>query len=166
MLDHREITLQCALRTHLHCKNGNVCLCVCVYCQSVVQSHVQKFFQVTTSVLTYSNIFPTQIRMILSISLMITLCHFLKLHMLISLTCRCEAGDLAGKFGTLSPNSDLNVLDTTGSLTLTGRYSIIGRSVVVHSNTDGTNFECGTIQLVQHQGDTGTCICYPTHPSL
>ena len=60
---------------------------------------------------------------------------------------RCEAGDLAGKFGALTPHNDLNVVDSTGDLTLTGPYSIVGRSVVVHSNVDGTNFECGTIQL-------------------
>jgi len=57
----------------------------------------------------------------------------------------CEAGDLAGKFGPLDSGGQINVVDTTGQLVLDGRYSIIGRSVVIHA-VDGTNFECGTIR--------------------
>ena len=71
---------------------------------------------------------------------------------------RCEAGDLAGKFGPLMPHVDLDVTDSTGQLTLSGPLSIIGRSVVVHSSVDGSNFECGTIQLVEQTDATGRYI--------
>lgn len=60
-------------------------------------------------------------------------------------TPRCEAGDLAGKFGRLDSTGRIDVVDTTGQLVLDGRYSIIGRSVVIHA-VDGSNFECGTIR--------------------
>ena len=50
---------------------------------------------------------------------------------------------------------DVNVVDSTGNLMLTGPLSIIGRSVVVHSSVDGTNFECGTIQLAEQRDATG-----------
>jgi len=74
--------------------------------------------------------------------------HFLLLHnksLPSTNTPRCEAGDLAGKFGPLDSGGQINVVDTTGQLVLDGRYSIIGRSVVIHA-VDGTNFECGTIR--------------------
>ncbi len=45
---------------------------------------------------------------------------------------RCEAGDLAGKFGRLSVSGQVDEVDMTGTLFLEGRFSIIGRSVVVH----------------------------------
>ena len=69
---------------------------------------------------------------------------------------RCEAGDLAGKFGNLMPSVDVDVTDVTGELQLSGPYSIIGRSLVIHSPSDGSNFECGTVKLVEHPGDTGS----------
>ena len=57
----------------------------------------------------------------------------------------CEAGDLAGKFGPLTMDGQVDVTDTTGQLVLNGRYSIIGRSVVVHVQ----GLECGTIRSVE-----------------
>ena len=53
------------------------------------------------------------------------------------------------------PHVNVNVTDSTGQLTLSGNLSIVGRSVVVHSSGDGSNFECGTIQLVKQTDDTG-----------
>ena len=53
------------------------------------------------------------------------------------------------------PDVDVNVIDSTGNLTLSGSLSIVGRSIVVHSSVDGTNFECGTIQLVEQTDITG-----------
>ncbi len=58
--------------------------------------------------------------------------------------CRCEAGDLAGKFGLLMPNTLFNMTDETGNLFLRDTNSIVGRSVVIHRH-DGSTFECGTI---------------------
>ena len=74
---------------------------------------------------------------------------------MVSLLGRCEAGDLAGKFGPLMQHNNLDVVDSTGQLTLSGPLSILGRSVVVHSSVDGSNFECGTIQLANvNQAET------------
>ena len=60
---------------------------------------------------------------------------------------RCEAGDLSGKFGYLMNGVDIDVVDNTSTLFLRGRYSIVGRSVVIHSHVDPfPNFECATIR--------------------
>lgn len=67
----------------------------------------------------------------------------------LSLSSRCEAGDLAGKFGRLSADGDFSGTDDTGTLFLEGRYSIVGRSIVIHSAVDGSNFECGTIRSIE-----------------
>ena len=67
---------------------------------------------------------------------------------------RCEAGDLAGKFGPIDGTNGIgqvNVTDTTGQLRLEGPISIIGRSVVIH-DVDGSNFECGTIRSMRDIG--------------
>lgn len=53
------------------------------------------------------------------------------------------------------PHVNLDVVDSTDQLALSGPQSIVGRSVVVHSNIDGSNFECGTIQLVELTDATG-----------
>ena len=74
---------------------------------------------------------------------------------MVSLFGRCEAGDLAGKFGPLVQHNNLDVVDSTGQLALSGPLSILGRSVVVHSSVDGSNFECGTIQLANQAKKTG-----------
>ena len=44
--------------------------------------------------------------------------------------------------------------DTTGFLALSGRYSIVGRSLVIHRHDDGSNFECGTIRYVDEEAGT------------
>ena len=59
---------------------------------------------------------------------------------------RCEAGDLARKFGPLPPDGKLNIMDTTGQIDLEGLYSIVGRSVVIHEEGSHDYFECGTIR--------------------
>ncbi len=51
-----------------------------------------------------------------------------------------------GKFGPLVPDTPLDMVDTTGSFTLRGQFSVIGRSVVIHNAVDGSNFVCGTIR--------------------
>ena len=69
-------------------------------------------------------------------------------------THRCEAGDLAGRFGPIDGTNgvgQVDVTDNTGELQLEGIYSIIGRSVVIH-DVDGSNFECGTIRSVRDIG--------------
>jgi hypothetical protein len=53
------------------------------------------------------------------------------------------------------PHVNLDVTDSTGHFGLSGPQSIVGRSVVVHSSVDGSNFECGTIQLVEQTDATG-----------
>ena len=73
---------------------------------------------------------------------------------------RCEVGDLAGKFGAIPLDGRINVTDMTGLLSLQGRYSIIGRSVVIHRHDDGTNFVCGTIRLMEEQQGLFTSVVY------
>jgi len=61
--------------------------------------------------------------------------------------CRCEAGDLSGKFGLISPSGSVDRVDNTSSLFLRGRFSIIGRSLVIHeANQHANNFECANIR--------------------
>jgi len=57
----------------------------------------------------------------------------------------CEAGDLAGKFGPLQ-TGDFSFIDTDPELQLTGRFGVIGRSVVVHA-PGGARIACGNIIL-------------------
>ena len=65
-------------------------------------------------------------------------------------TCRCEAGDLEGKFGSLSPDGQVDVVDDTGDLNLSGRYSIVGRHI--HDNVDSTvHLACSTIRLLNQK---------------
>lgn len=52
----------------------------------------------------------------------------------------CEVGDLSGKVGNLTSGT-FNYIDTTGDLTLFGRYGIIGRSIKIHGDED----VCATI---------------------
>ncbi len=54
----------------------------------------------------------------------------------------CELGDLSGKFGRLNSSGRLEVTDPT--LSLYGRLSIVGRSVVVHRG-DTSRFVCANI---------------------
>ena len=47
-------------------------------------------------------------------------------------------------------SGQIDVMDTSGQLSLTGRYSIVGRPLVIHqSDMDPTHLECGTIRLVE-----------------
>lgn len=59
----------------------------------------------------------------------------------------CEIGDLTGKFGQLSNGVSYSV-DDSDLLELGGMLGIVGRSIVVHSATDGANFVCGTIRSI------------------
>ena len=52
----------------------------------------------------------------------------------------CEVGDLSGKLGKLTAGTATYV-DTTGQLSLYGRYGIIGRSIKIHGSED----VCATI---------------------
>ena len=61
---------------------------------------------------------------------------------------RCEVGDLENKFGSLQVSGQFEGIDTSGQLALTGRYSIIGRPLIIHeSDTDPGHLECATIRL-------------------
>lgn len=57
----------------------------------------------------------------------------------------CEAGDLSGKFGPLR-QGEFAFIDSDSELQLSGRYGIIGRSVVIHE-ADGTRIACANIIL-------------------
>jgi len=60
---------------------------------------------------------------------------------------RCEAGDLSNKWGYVEPNVNIDVVDNTSTLFLRGRYSIVGRSIVIHSHiAPYPNFACATIR--------------------
>ena len=63
----------------------------------------------------------------------------------------CEVGDISGKFGNLNDStSSLTLMDD--SITLYGLYSIIGRSVVLH--TDGSRYICANIGYPDESDDT------------
>ena len=57
----------------------------------------------------------------------------------------CEAGDLSGKFGNLRPGN-FTFVDSDPELQLSGRYSIIGRSIVIHPPGHG-HLACANIHL-------------------
>ena len=57
----------------------------------------------------------------------------------------CEAGDLTGKFGNLTVGN-FSFVDNDPELKLRGRYSIIGRSVVIHPPGHG-HLACANIHL-------------------
>ena len=57
----------------------------------------------------------------------------------------CEAGDLAGKFGDLAAGN-FAFVDNDQELQLRGRFSIIGRSVVIHPPDHG-HLACANIHL-------------------
>ena len=61
-------------------------------------------------------------------------------------------GDLEGKFGPLPPDGQVDVVDDTGELNLSGRYSIIGRPINIHDNVDSTvHLACSTIRLLNQK---------------
>lgn len=59
----------------------------------------------------------------------------------------CEIGDLVGKLGVIPANGMLSAMDTTGMLSLFGRYGIIGRSVKIHLVNNHHQDACATIRL-------------------
>ncbi|KAJ0033194.1 hypothetical protein NQD34_000301 [Periophthalmus magnuspinnatus] len=56
-----------------------------------------------------------------------------------------EVGDLSGKFGMLTGLNELQDVFSDANLPLTGPYSIVGRSVVVHY-TNGSRMRCANIR--------------------
>ena len=56
-----------------------------------------------------------------------------------------EVGDLSGKFDTLSTRNFIQKDETDWNLPLFGRYSIVGRSIVIHRKTSGSRWVCATI---------------------
>lgn len=72
---------------------------------------------------------------------------------------RCGAGDLAGKFGLLMPGQNFSVVDNTGMLMLEGINSIVGRSVVIHSNQGRSDFVCGTVRRSEELTGTYIYVC-------
>jgi len=58
---------------------------------------------------------------------------------------RCEAGDLSGKFGPLTAGN-FTYVDTDPEFQLEGRYSIVGRSVIIHP-PGGGHLACGNVYL-------------------
>lgn len=70
----------------------------------------------------------------------------------------CEVGDLSGKFGGLSGQSSLATY-TDSTLSLSGIYSIIGRSVVIHRQ-NGSRFVCANIGYPPGSVDTFSTILY------
>lgn len=57
----------------------------------------------------------------------------------------CEAGDLSGKFGKLK-QGQFSFIDSDPLLQLSGRYGIVGRSVVIHA-PGGKRVACANIIL-------------------
>ena len=58
----------------------------------------------------------------------------------------CEAGDLEGKFGALTAGN-FTFIDNDPELQLEGRYSIVGRSMVVHPHGGHGHLACANIHL-------------------
>ena len=57
---------------------------------------------------------------------------------------KCEIGDLSGKFGPI-PIKPATYMDTTGLLSLSQKYGIIGRSIKIHGKQDEGADVCATI---------------------
>ncbi|XP_013868943.1 uncharacterized protein cusr [Austrofundulus limnaeus] len=60
-----------------------------------------------------------------------------------------EIGDISGKFGTLANQNNFNAVNEDPNMPLTGPYSIIGRSVVVH-HTNGSRLRCANISAIRN----------------
>ncbi|XP_075946515.1 uncharacterized protein cusr [Anarhichas minor] len=56
-----------------------------------------------------------------------------------------EIGDLGGKFGTLNGLNQSEVVYMDPDMPLTGPYSIVGRSMVIHYSTNGSRMRCANI---------------------
>uniref|UniRef100_A0A3B3VFQ2 Superoxide dismutase copper/zinc binding domain-containing protein n=2 Tax=Poecilia TaxID=8080 RepID=A0A3B3VFQ2_9TELE len=59
-----------------------------------------------------------------------------------------EIGDISGKFGMLTGQNNFDAMYMDPNMPLTGPYSIMGRSVVVHY-TNGSRCGCALVGLVQ-----------------
>ncbi|XP_028256674.1 uncharacterized protein cusr isoform X2 [Parambassis ranga] len=57
---------------------------------------------------------------------------------------RYEIGDISGKFGMLNNTNSLEAVYMDPAMPLTGPYSIVGRSVVIHY-TNGSRMQCANI---------------------
>ncbi len=60
-----------------------------------------------------------------------------------------EIGDLSGKFGGLNGNDNFQERFWDPNVPLFGLYSIVGRSVVIHHQDDGSRVACANVQLVR-----------------
>lgn len=58
---------------------------------------------------------------------------------------RYEVGDLSSKHGSLANMEEVNEIFTDFNLPLFGHNSIVGRSVVIHLQTDGSRYSCGNV---------------------
>ena len=59
---------------------------------------------------------------------------------------RCEAGDLSGKFGGLQAGN-FTFIDNDPELQLQGRYSVVGRSIIIHPPGGHGHRACANIHL-------------------
>ncbi|CAN9510095.1 unnamed protein product [Ophioblennius macclurei] len=59
-----------------------------------------------------------------------------------------EIGDISGKFGMLTDENDTNVLYMDPDMPLSGPFSVVGRSVVIHY-TNGSRMRCANITAVR-----------------
>jgi hypothetical protein len=57
----------------------------------------------------------------------------------------CEVGDLSGKHGNFGGSATQVQTYTDSNLPLTGQYSVVGRSVVLHAAANGTRLACASI---------------------
>ena len=57
----------------------------------------------------------------------------------------CEVGDLSGKHGSFGGNATQVQTYTDSNLPLTGQYSVVGRSVVLHAAAGGARLACASI---------------------
>ncbi|XP_033756043.1 uncharacterized protein LOC117338803 isoform X2 [Pecten maximus] len=57
-----------------------------------------------------------------------------------------EVGDLSNKYGLLNGLTELNIVKMDSNLPLFGVNSVIGRSVVIHKQVDGSRWVCATIE--------------------
>ncbi|KAM4595783.1 uncharacterized protein V3H82_003179 [Fundulus diaphanus] len=66
-----------------------------------------------------------------------------------------EIGDISGKFGMLTNQTDFNAVYQDPNMPLTGPYSIVGRSVVVHY-TNGSRMRCANVLADRNMGGQWT----------
>eukprot|EP00118_Oscarella_pearsei_P002760 m.11490 g.11490 ORF g.11490 m.11490 type:complete len:745 (+) comp23428_c0_seq1:1429-3663(+) len=56
-----------------------------------------------------------------------------------------EVGDLSGIFGKFSGKNHVVFQKFSSNLKLTGRFGVLGRSIVIHSDKDGSRWQCANI---------------------